>query len=223
MRVFIAGKEKVEARVAENGTLPSYELTRIDTSNMVQAHLDLAKLAEIGQFLLLGDHDAQLAVLREIAKKKAGVVIFDAGLNALPTEQAREGFLTHLVDTIPGERIAIVGVRELSLGELKFCKEHRIRTYSMQSMMMDSLQNVCDSVMECAKSWEVCYAMISLNVLDPAFADVPHPAPGGLSTRELLYFVQRLRKVKSFLAAGVCDGKKAMPVVEKLFAELAVR
>ncbi len=222
MKLFIAGDWKVEPLVAENGQLAKFEVTKVDVSNTVQAHLDLATMAKSGNFLLLGDRLSSFAVLREISQKGVGVVIFDAHVGALPLDLSHDSFLKHLVDVIPAERIILVGVRDLTLEEFVFLKQNRIRFFTMQSLTMESMSAVCDGIMEVAKEWPSCYVSISLDVLDPAFAKVSNPSPGGLTTRELLYFVQRLRMLKNFLAADVADFEHELPLSNKLLSELAV-
>jgi len=221
MKLLIAGDYKVEPLVAENGRLAQFEVFKVDVSNIVQAHLDLATMAKSGNFMLLGDYVASFAVLKEISEK-TGVIIFDAHVNALPLDLSHDSFLKHLIDVLPPERIILVGVRELTLDEFSFVKDHRIKYFTMQGMTMESMSSVCDGIMEIASKWPATYVSISLDVLDPAFAKVPKPAPGGLTTRELLYFIQRLRMLRNFLAAGVLNCEKELQLTSKLLSELSV-
>lgn len=221
MRLILAGDFEVGSRVAENGKLATYEVARVGASP--EANNEVERLAEVGSFLVLGNHGAMLAALRQAAKKGAGVVVFDAWLNALPVQAERESFLLKLLDIFPPGKVLLVGAREFSGEELRVVEERQVRQVPMRAIMMNGLESACDGVMEVARSWESCVLCVSLCVLDPAFASVPRPAPGGLSVRELLYLLQRCRKVKGYLAAGVVDAGEALPVAEKLLAELAVR
>jgi len=163
-----------------------------------------------------------LQSLRKLALKNVGVIIFDAHVGALPLDLSHDSFLKHLIDIIPPERIILVGLRDLTLEEHFFLRENKIRFFSMQSMTMESISSSCDGLMESAKDWPACYVSISLDVLDPAFAKVKKPSPGGLTTRELIYFIQRLRLLRNFLAADVTDFEKSLPLASKLLSELAV-
>jgi len=218
MKLLIVGGHKVEPLVAENGQLAKFDISRVESAGE-----NLALMARAGNFLLLGDRTASFTVLKEISQKGAGVIIFDAHVGALPMELSHDSFVKHLVEVIPSERIILVGVRDLTLEELSFVKQHNIRYFSMQSMTMESMQAACDGMMELASQWASSYVSICLDVLDPAFANVEKPSPGGLSTRELLYFVQRLRMLRNFLAADVVDFEKAEELAAKLLSELAVR
>src|SRR3990172_346089 len=217
MKLLIVGGHKVEPLVAENGQLAKFDISRVDSLE------HLALMVRAGNFLLLGDRTASFTVLKEISQKGTGVIIFDAHVGALPMELSHDSFVRHLSEFIPSERIILVGVRDLTLEELSFLKQHNIRYFSMQSMTMESMQAACDGMMELASQWPSAYVSISLDVLDPAFANTNNPSPGGLTTRELLYFVQRLRMLRNFLAADVVDFEKAPELAEKLLSELAVR
>ncbi len=216
MKLLIVGGHKVEPLVAENGQLAKFDISRVDNPE------NLALMVRAGNFLLLGDRTASFTVLKEISQKGAGVIIFDAHVGALPVELSHDSFVKHLIDIIPPERIILVGLRDLTLEEFSFLKQHNIRYFSMQSMTMESMSAVCDGMMEIASLWASTYISISLDVLDPAFARVSKPSPGGLSTRELLYFIQRLRMLRNFLAADVVDFEKAEELAAKLLSELAV-
>ena len=217
MKLLIVGGHKVEPLVAENGQLANFDILRVDG---VDENLGL--MARAGNFLLLGDRTASFAVLKEISQKGAGVIVFDAHVGALPVPLSHDSFVKHLIEIIPPERVVLVGLRDLTLEEFSFLKQHNIRNFTMQSMTMESITAVCDGVMEVAKEWPAAYVSVSLDVLDPAFAKVAKPSPGGLSTRELLYFIQRLRMLRNFLAADVVDFEKSPQLAAKLLSELAV-
>ncbi len=217
MKLLIVGGHKVEPLVAENGQLAKFDISRVETADE-----NLALMARAGNFLLLGDRAASFTVLKEISQKGAGVIVFDAHVGALPVPSSHDSFLKHLIEVMPPERIILVGVRDLTLEEFSFLKQHNIRSFSMQSMTMESMSAVCDGMMEIASQWSSTYISISLDVLDPAFAIVEKPSSGGLATRELLYFVQRLRMLRNFLAADVVDFEKSPDLAAKLLSELSV-
>jgi len=221
MRTFVIGNHKLEGGVAENGQLAKFEITKVDTENP-QAYVDLATMTKSGNFLLLGDHTAQATVLKQISEKGAGVVLFSAHVNALPTSLGPQSFLKHIIEFIPSQRIVLVGTRELTLEEVSFLKQHNIRYFLMSTIASESMHTICDTIMEHASAWASTYVCVSLDVLDPAFVKVPRPSPGGMSTRELLYFMQRLRMLRNFLAAGVTDFEKSLPLAQKLLTELSV-
>lgn len=88
-----------------------------------------------------------------------------------------------------------------------------VQLFSLQSVMLEGFANVCDAVMESAREWPEVRVVISLSVIDAS------EFPGGLSVRELLYFVQRLRKLKNYAGGAVVGAPVA--AAAKIVAELA--
>ncbi|VVB81053.1 Uncharacterised protein [uncultured archaeon] len=108
------------------------------------------------------------------------------------------------------ENVILVGGHYLSGQEREFLKAHDIRFFSLHSVVHEGIVNVCDALMECARGWPSMHICISLSILE---------LPGGLSARELLYFIQRLRLLKNYSSANVIAGFS--PLSAKLLAELA--
>ncbi len=60
--------------------------------------------------------------------------------------------------------------------------------------------------MSVAKSFKDLYVSIDIDVLDPAFAPgTGYMEPGGLSTRELLFFLHRLKKLQNLRAYDLVE------------------
>ena len=97
----------------------------------------------------------------------------------------------------------------------------------MKEIAIDGKRDVCDSIMSVARNGKSLFLSINLNVLDPAFApDVISQKPGGLTTRQLIYFIQRIRLLKNFKTADITGIKKeaeekTIKTAEKLIVELA--
>lgn len=106
--------------------------------------------------------------------------------------------------------VILVGGHYLSGSEREFLKARNIRFFSLHSVVQEGIANVCDALMESCNSWSSLHICISLSILD---------LPGGLSVRELLYFVQRLRMLKNYSSANVIGSPSVLTA--KLLAELA--
>ena len=66
----------------------------------------------------------------------------------------------------------------------------------MKQIFEHGVKNVVDAVTEKIRSWPAVYLSIDIDACDPAFAPgTGYREPGGLSSRELIYFVQRLNKL----------------------------
>ena len=76
----------------------------------------------------------------------------------------------------------------------------------MKEIMANGIHDVSDSFMSVAKDFSDLYISIDIDVLDPAFAPgTGYIEPGGLSTRELLFFLQRLKRLKNLRAYDLVE------------------
>jgi len=152
-------------------------------------------LSESGLAPLIERADLSVAelVLGSVDLSGRNVVLFSA-----------DGELLRLPDNV-----ILVGGHYLSGSEREFLKARNIRFFSLHSVVQEGIANVCDGLMECARGWPSLHVCISLSILE---------LPGGLSVRELLYFLQRLRMLKNYSSANVIGSSSALAA--KLLAEL---
>lgn len=80
----------------------------------------------------------------------------------------------------------------------------------------EGLPHVCDVIMEHCQRFPKIEVVVSLSVLDAAF--YPEGLIGGLSTRELLYLISRLKVMKNFASLRILE---QTPLSDRLKAELA--
>ncbi len=120
-------------------------------------------------------------------------------------EPTHEEWLRALVDSgFPAENILLVGMRNLWRNEIIFLKEKRIRIISMEQLRND-LQDTCDIIMEFSKNKEL-YLSIDIDVIDPAFASgTGYREPGGLTSRQFLYLIRRINKLKNLKAVDIVE------------------
>ena len=68
--------------------------------------------------------------------------------------------------------------------------------YTMNVLFDHDLQDAVDGLMERIREWPAFYASLDIDIVDPAYAPgVDVPEPGGLSSRELLYMIQRIQRI----------------------------
>jgi hypothetical protein len=79
----------------------------------------------------------------------------------------------------------------------------------------EGIVHFCDSVMEWCQQFSSVEIIVSLSVLDKAFNY--DGMDGGLSTRELLYLLGRLKMMRNYHSAVVLG--PASPLAEKLLLE----
>ena len=88
--------------------------------------------------------------------------------------------------------------------ETKFIKKNNIRIISI-SQLKENLVDVCDGIMEFSNNKEL-YVSFDIDIVDPAFAPgTGYPEPGGLSSREFIYLVQRMNRIKNLKAVDLVE------------------
>jgi arginase family enzyme len=140
-------------------------------------------------------------------EKKPCLVVFDAHADLMQPmkEPTHEEWLRALIEKgFPAENILLVGVRNMWKDEITFLKQKGMRIISMQQIQ-DNLRDSCDIIMELSKGKEL-YVSIDIDVIDPAFAPgTGYCEPGGLSTRDFLYLIQRINKLKNLKAIDLVE------------------
>ncbi|HIH17360.1 MAG TPA: arginase family protein [Nanoarchaeota archaeon] len=159
-----------------------------------------------------GDHSISYATVKAFLKQNpgAGLIIFDSHADLMPTlpSPVHEDWLRSLIEQkiLDPSRLRIVGLQNIDEEEKKFADLHKIKTISAKQIFAEGIQEICDSLMETARAWPALYISVDIDVVDPAHAPaVAYPEPGGLSSRELLYFLQRLALLKNFTVADIVE------------------
>ena len=162
-----------------------------------------------------GDHSISYSTTKAFldycknSGKNPCLIIFDAHSDCM--ESADEKFPTHeewlrsLINAgFPTENILLVGVRNQHIQENSFLKEKNIKMISMNRFSED-LQETCDIIMEFSDKKEL-YVSIDIDVIDPSFApSTGHQEPGGFTSRQFIYLIQRIKKIKTFRAVDIVE------------------
>ena len=162
--------------------------------------------------ILGGDHSITFPCFKAFAKKyqNSGIIIFDAHPDcendfAPPTQ---EDLVNAIVNQklIPQRNMILVGIRNWDKKELDFLKKHNIRYFNMKQIFEHGIKDVCDIIMESARQWSSLYISIDIDAVDPAFAPgTGYIEPAGLTSRELIYFIQRIRLLKNLKMVDVTE------------------
>jgi agmatinase len=140
-------------------------------------------------------------------RKKPCLIVFDSHADCMVPmkEPTHEEWLRKLIeDGFPKENVLIVGLRNVWKDEIKFLRENKIKTLSMTSLTED-LRDMCDTIMEFSNGKEL-YVSIDIDFIDPLFAPATgYPEPGGLSSREFIYLIQRIKKIKTLRAVDIVE------------------
>lgn len=187
---------------------PEVEELDIKDSNIKENLQVIENKVSDNSVVIGGDHSITYSSFRGSGKK--GLIVFDAHPDLMEGTDtpSHEDYLRALVEeeSLPAERIILVGVRNLHHNELEYLSKKGIKYFTAKKIYETGISNICDEVMASAKDWEDYYISVDIDVLDPAFAPgTNHPEPAGLSTRELLYFIQRLRFLRKNYSADVVE------------------
>jgi agmatinase len=212
-----------DPRFSDAGDLeipPGPAALEVIESGVAQVLASGARLLALG-----GDHAISYPVLRAQAARHPGLTVVH--LDAHPDlYDAFEGdrlshacpFARILEEKLAG-RLVQVGIRTLNAHQRDQAERFGVERVEMKDWRPDLVVETDQPV----------YVSIDLDVLDPAFAPgVSHPEPGGLSTRDVINLLQRLRgpvvgaDVVELNPTRDADGLTAR-VAAKLVKELAAR
>lgn len=162
-----------------------------------------------------GDHSITYSTTKafleycKTSEKNPCLIVFDAHPDCMePVDEkipTHEEWLNALVKSgFPSENILLVGVRNSSLEETSFLKNKKIKIISMNQFTED-LHDTCDFIMEFSNKKEL-YVSIDIGVIDPSFApSTGYKEPGGFTSREFLYLIQRINKIKNLKAIDIVE------------------
>jgi len=195
------------------------EEIHLDNSNLELSHQLIYKNSlEIFQnkpqtIFLGGDHSLSYSTGKAFLDyckkegKKPCLIIFDAHPDCMEPmqEPTHEEWLRKLVEEgFPAENVMLVGIRNSHQDEIKFIKEKKIKTFSINNLVED-LSEACEVIMEFANKKEL-YLSIDIDVLDPVFAPATgYPEPAGLTSRQFIYLIQRIKKIKALRAIDLVE------------------
>jgi len=215
---------------SETGVLPVYSFDEVKAPTQKTV---FEKIKSQNEFIALGgDHSLTYSVFKAFASnnKNPGIIVFDAHPDLMPTTDPvnHENYLRALIehDVVKPKNIILVGIRNSDPDEIKFLKENKIKNFPMNLIAEEGKEAICDTIMSAAKNFDALYLSIDLDAVDAAFAPgVTYPEVGGLTSRELLYFLHRLKKLKNLKAADVVElnpDKDSNNITALLAAKLVV-
>ena len=160
-----------------------------------------------------GDHSISYSLTRAFldycqnSGKEPCLIVFDAHADCMVPmkEPTHEEWLRKLIeDGFPTKNILLVGVRNYWKDEIKFLKERKIQQISV-NLIEEDIDNIADTIMEFCNGKEV-YVSVDVDVLDAEFVKATgYPEVGGLTPRQLIYILQRLKKVKTLKAFDIVE------------------
>jgi len=204
-----------------NTKLLDLEEIHLDNSNLeITNKLIYKNSSEIFQekprtIFIGGDHSISYSLAKSFLdyckerKKKPYLIVFDAHPDCM--EPAHKNYPTHedwlrsLIEFgFPRENILLVGIRNSDQNEITFLKENKIKVISMNQLLED-LPGMGDSITEFSNGNEL-YVSLDIDVVDPAFAPgTGYIEPGGLTSRQFIYLMQRINRIKNLKAIDLVE------------------
>jgi len=195
------------------------EEIHLDNSNLEEANKliyenSLESFYEQDKTIFLGgDHSISFSTVSAFLdwskseKKIPCLIVFDAHPDCMAPnkEPTHEEWLRGIIERgFPSENILLVGIRNSDKQELEFMKKNKIKRMSM-NQLLEELRESCDTIMEFSHNKEL-YLSLDIDVLDPVFAPATgYPEPGGLTSRQFFYLIERLNKLKNLKAVDLVE------------------
>jgi len=220
----------------------------VDALNLEEIHVNLDDLEEANHLIyenskesfeknfktlfIGGDHSISYSIVKafERVEENPLLIVFDshADCNDPRKEPTREEWLRKVIEEgFDPNKIILISGRNFNKEEKEFLEENKVTLIKMD-VLQENIEEVCDLVMERARSSGSFYVSIDISSVDPGFAPaVAYPEPGGLSSRELIYFIKRLAMLDNFRGGDIVEinpsldfNKITIRLGAKLLAEL---
>lgn len=162
-----------------------------------------------------GDHSISFNLTRAFMDdckqkgKEPCLIVFDAHADCMqPVDKnapTHEEWLRGVIEAgFPAENVLLVGARNIEQKEMQFLREKNIRMISINQILLD-IEDTCDIIMEFANGKEL-YFSLDIDIVDPVFAPATgYLEKGGLTSRQLIYLVQRISKMKNLKAIDLVE------------------
>ena len=148
-------------------------------------------------------------------KKNPGVIIISDRPH-LHTNEMMNKLLLHKF--VKPHNMIFLGQHIFSKAEFTFLKQNKLHLFPLKEINFEGKMNVSDAVMSIAKKWSHCYILIDSSVLDSSV--IKNNLAGGMNTRELIFFLQRLKRLHNFLTAELVVPASFKRVAVKLLVEM---
>jgi len=164
-----------------------------------------------------GDHSISCSICKAFLdysnenSREPCLIIFDAHPDCKIYNKKEDFFpenrtwLRKLIEQgFPTNNILLIGVRNLDKDEKEFLKSNQIRNISINSLL-ENIEETCEIVMEFSDRKDL-YLSLDIDVVDPVFAPGSENLEiGGLTSREFIYLIQRLNKIKHLRAIDLVE------------------
>ena len=214
-------------KLREIGSKENGEEIEVDKLNLEEIHVNLEDIEESNylifenskeifeknfkSFFIGGDGCISYSIARAFDKVQENclLIVFDAHADCLDCNDKfpdnRQWVRSLIENGFSPEKIILIGSRDLSSDEKSFLKKNKV-TFIGMDLLFEDIEGVCDLIMERARNSGGFYISVDIDVVESGNAPgVNDISPGGLSSRELIYFIKRLCLLKNFKGADIVE------------------
>lgn len=196
--------EMLSEMLDEEGNTEKISVKEIDLekNNFQKSHEKISEEIKNNKtgIIIGGDHSITYSAFK--SSSCDGMIVLDAHPDMMYGTDlpSHEDFLRKLIEEkhLKASNIILFGTRSWHEQELGFIKENNIKFFSMKQIFEFGIKEMTDTLMENARRFNNLYVSLDIDVVDPAFAPgTGYQEPGGLSSREIIYIIQRIKHLKN--------------------------
>ena len=205
------GTEVAPEKIIKKLNIPKFIITGGNIQDIGDNLYKYVKKSRSKLFLIGGDHSISYFSIKAFSEKydDIGLLVFDAHPDMQGSDfVTHEDYLRILIEQkfIKPQNIVLVGIRSISNEELEYLKNKKIIYFNMDKILDLGIKEVCDLIMEKFVSFNMFYLSIDIDVVDPAFAPgTGYLEPGGISSSDLLYLLNRIKNMKNLIAVDLVE------------------
>lgn len=199
----------------ESGTEVKFEFQNLvlDEKNISKSHEVIKKaIEELDEkaILLGGDHSVTAPSVEGFSKRQKNFmfIVFDAHPDLMddfrpPTQ---EDYLRVLIEKkiVKPEQCILVGVRNWDKEEIKYLEKKKITYFTANDIYLNGMPAIIQEIT--SKINKETYLSIDIDVVDPVQAiGTGYIEHGGISSRDLIYAIQELKKTKKLSMIDIVE------------------
>ena len=146
--------------------------------------------------LFLKENNDFIPILKELLNKDSKIIIFDSY-----AKLAYLGFKT--------DNLLLAGLQYWSDENYSILRANCVKFYPLKEISIDGKDEVCDAIMSVCKDSSRFHIHIDESIINST----------GLTTRELIYFIQRIRLLKAVksISLNIKDVNLSLKLISELF------
>ncbi len=150
-----------------------------------------------------------------IEKRNPGVILISDRPYLHANELVNKLLLNKIIRP---HNIVFVGQHIYAKAEHTFITQNRFHSFPMREISLEGHMEVSESVMSIAKQWSDCFILVDSACLDSSVSG--NNWAGGLSLRELIFFLQRFKRLHNFREGELVIPPGAKKIAVKLLVEM---